>query len=99
MGVSWLRQRGPRPPQLVWSEWLAADEAGDAAHAQELASEMLAVVPDSYFVWFQAGLLSKALGRWSDSATRNARAVELFTPKDAEEFGGANPAAWNLGIA
>jgi hypothetical protein len=60
---------------------------------------MLRLTPDSYNVWFQAGLLSKALGEWTQSLERNARALELFTREDGEEFGGVNPAAWNLGIA
>jgi hypothetical protein len=64
-----------------------------------LAAEMLELTPDSYYVWFQAGLLSKARGEWTESLERNARALELFTPEDGEEFGGVNPAAWNLGIA
>lgn len=88
--------RGPRD---VWLDWTAADEAGDTEQAIRLASELLQLTPRSYFSWFHAGLLSKALGNWAESAERNAHAVELFTPKDAEDFGGVNPAAWNLGIA
>ncbi len=76
-----------------------ADDAGDTARAVAAAEQMLALAPDSSFVWFQAGLLSKALGRWDEAVARNARAVELFTPADAARFEGDNPAAWNLGIA
>jgi hypothetical protein len=83
----------------VWSDWKAADEAGDAGLALVLASELLELTPKSYYCWFQAGLLSKALGNWPESLDRNKRALKLFTPKDADEFNGANPAAWNLGIA
>ncbi|ALV43567.1 hypothetical protein AU252_22295 [Pseudarthrobacter sulfonivorans] len=83
----------------MWSDWKAADEAGDAGLAAALASELVELTPKSYCSWFQAGLLSKAVGNWPESLERNRRALELFTPKDAEEFGGANPAAWNLGIA
>jgi hypothetical protein len=78
---------------------MSADEAGDTRAAVDLADELLALTPDSAFSWFHAGMLSKALGRWEESAVRNARAVELFTPEDAEAFDGENPAAWNLGIA
>jgi hypothetical protein len=78
---------------------MAADDAGDAGSAAALASELLELTPKSYYSWFQAGLLSKALGNWPESSERNARALELYTPKDADEFNGANPAAWNLGIA
>lgn len=98
MGRTWgFRNR--RGPHDVWSEWMAADEAGDAARAAVLASELLELTPKSYYSWFQAGLLSKALGNWPESLERNAQAVEHFTAKDGDEFGGVNPAAWNLGIA
>lgn len=98
MGRTWgFRKR--RGPHDVWSEWKAADEAGDAATAAVLASELLQLTPTSYYSWFQAGLLAKALGNWPESRERNGRAVELFTAKDGKEFDGANPAAWNLGIA
>ncbi|SDK95156.1 hypothetical protein SAMN04487913_104212 [Arthrobacter sp. ok362] len=83
----------------MWSDWKAADEAGDAGSAAAFASELLQLTPKSYFSWFQAGLLSKAFGNWPESSARNVQALELFTPKDADEFNGANPAAWNLGIA
>jgi tetratricopeptide (TPR) repeat protein len=98
-GRTWAGFRKKRGPQEVWSDWKAADEAGDAGRAALLASELLQLTPESYYSWFQAGLLSKARGNWPESIERNARALELFTPKDAEEFNGANPAAWNLGIA
>ncbi|ADX74506.1 hypothetical protein Asphe3_34010 [Pseudarthrobacter phenanthrenivorans Sphe3] len=88
-----------RGPGEVWRDWTAADEAGDAERAAALAAELLELTPRSYFSWFHAGLLSKALGNWAESSERNARALELFTPEDAEAFDGVNPAAWNLGIA
>lgn len=88
-----------RGPEEVWRDWTAADEAGDAERASALASELLELTPRSYFSWFHAGLLSKALRNWAESSERNARALELFTPEDAEAFDGVNPAAWNLGIA
>jgi tetratricopeptide (TPR) repeat protein len=93
------RGDGGRSPRQVWADWQTADEAGDTAAAVALAEELLALTPDSSFSWFQAGLLSKALGNWEESAQRNKRAVELFTPRDAKAFDGDNPAAWNLGIA
>jgi hypothetical protein len=96
---SWADFGKKRKPQDVWSDWKAADEAGDADGAARLAAELLQLTPNSYYSWFQAGILSKARGNWPESAERNARAVQLFTSKDAEEFDGANPAAWNLGIA
>lgn len=99
MGQIWAGFGKKRGPRDVWSDWKAADETGHAARAAALASELLELTPTSYYSWFQAGLLSKALGNWAESLDRNARALELFTPEDAEEFGGANPAAWNLGIA
>lgn len=98
-GRTWAGFRKKPGPQEVWSAWKAADEAGDAGRAALLASELLQLTPESYYSWFQAGLLSKARRNWPESAERNARALELFTPKDAEEFNGDNPAAWNLGIA
>lgn len=78
---------------------MAADEAGDAERAGELAAEMVAVVPNSYRAWFEAGMYSKARADWSESAARNARAVQLFDAGDDQAFEGENPAAWNLGIA
>lgn len=99
MGRTWAGFGKKRGPHEVWSDWRAADEAGDAGRAAALASELLELTPQSYYSWFQAGLLSKALGNWPESSERNAQALELFTAKDADEFNGANPAAWNLGIA
>ncbi|WP_139386190.1 tetratricopeptide repeat protein [Arthrobacter sp. P2b] len=95
----WTGFGSRRGPTEVWSDWTAADEAGDAKRAAQLASEMLRLAPDSFDAWFHAGLLSKAQGEWAQSLERNARAVELFSSRDAEEFDGVNPAAWNLGIA
>ena len=51
----------------MWSDWKAADEAGDAVLAAVLASELLELTPKSYDSWFQAGLLSKALGNFYSS--------------------------------
>jgi hypothetical protein len=99
MGRVWPRKKSDRSPRAVWAEWERADTAGDADRASALADELLSLTPDSSFNWFHAGMLSKALGRWQESAVRNSRAVELFTAKDAEMFDGDNPAAWNLGIA
>ncbi|WP_437771713.1 tetratricopeptide repeat protein [Arthrobacter sp. KNU40] len=99
VGSTWTGFRKKRRPQDVWSDWMAADEAGDADGAARLAAELVELTPKSYYSWFQAGLLSKARGNWRESVDRNRRALELFTAKDSEEFGGANPAAWNLGIA
>ncbi|MDQ0276567.1 hypothetical protein QO003_000870 [Arthrobacter silviterrae] len=67
--------------------------------AARFASELLELTPMSFHSWFHAGLFSKARGNWPESLERNDRALELFTPQDAEAFDGANPAAWNLGIA
>lgn len=90
------KQRGPRE---VWLEWTAADEAADADKAAALAAELLELTPRSYFSWFHAGLLSKARCNWPEVLERNVRALEFFTPADAKDFDGVNPAAWNLGIA
>ncbi|GAT86901.1 hypothetical protein CVCC1112_1560 [Paenarthrobacter nicotinovorans] len=83
----------------MWADWQAANEAADAGSAGKYASELLKVTPDSFFSWFEAGLLSKARANWAESVERNQRALDLFTERDAIEFGGASPAAWNLGIA
>lgn len=88
-----------RSPKAVWADWQAANEAADAGSAGKYASELLKVTPDSFFSWFEAGLLSKARANWAESVERNQRALDLFTERDAIEFGGASPAAWNLGIA
>jgi hypothetical protein len=95
----WQGHGEQRGPQDVWSDWTAADDAGETDRAMLLAAEMLRLAPTSFHAWFHAGLLSKALGKWAESLERNARAVELFTPVEAEDFEGVNPAAWNLGIA
>src|SRR5688572_28783112 len=84
----WTGFGSQRGPTEVWSDWTAADEAGDAKRAAQLASEMLRLAPDSFDAWFHAGLLSKAQGEWEESLERNARAVELFSSRDAEEFDG-----------
>jgi hypothetical protein len=96
---NWHGHGNQRGPQEVWSEWTAADDAGETDKALALAAEMLRVAPGSFYAWFHAGLLSKALGRWAESLERNARAVELFTAVEAADFEGVNPAAWNMGIA
>ncbi|MFI2564966.1 tetratricopeptide repeat protein [Paenarthrobacter sp. NPDC018779] len=88
-----------RAPRQVWSEWQAANEANDAESAERFASELIDVAPEVFFSWFEAGLLSKARRKWAESAERNRRALALFTETEAAEFGGASPAAWNLGIA
>ncbi|HJQ07836.1 MAG TPA: hypothetical protein VJ872_20450 [Nocardioides sp.] len=86
----------PRGPREVWADWQAAP---DAETAEVFAAELVAIRPQSFTAWFEAGLLSKAQGRWHDCLERNARAVELFTAADAVPYDGANPAAWNLGTA
>ncbi len=88
-----------RTAGTVWDEWKRADEAGDAEAAGRLAAEMLELVPGFFEIWFEAGMYSKARADWAESAARNQRAVELFTPENAAAFDGVNPAAWNLGIA
>lgn len=99
MTLPWRRDRAARSPAEVWAEWQAADEAGDAVRAGELASEMTRVAPGDFAAWFEAGLFSKARRDWAACAERNLRALELFTDADAEVYEGTNPAAWNLGIA
>jgi len=89
----------PRGPREIWSEWMAANEAGDPARAGSLAEELTRSVPDSFHAWFEAGLRSKAIRDWTTCAERNARALDLFTPQIGGDFDGVNPAAWNLGIA
>ncbi len=59
--------RKKRSPHVVWSAWEAADEARDAGLAAALASELLELTPKSDYSWFQAGLLSKAVGNWPES--------------------------------
>ncbi|QOT19419.1 M48 family metallopeptidase [Paenarthrobacter sp. YJN-5] len=98
-GRMWSGFKKKRAPRQVWSDWQAANEANDVESAERFASELLDVAPEVFFSWFEAGLLSKARGNWAESAERNQRALALFTETEAAEFGGANPAAWNLGIA
>lgn len=93
------RRASERAPKVVWDEWLEADRAGDAEQAGRLAEEMVTVAPNSFRAWFEAGLYSKARGRWAESAQRNKRAAELCSEQDRHEYDGVNPAAWNLGIA
>lgn len=88
--------RGPRDVAL---EWQQADEAGDAERVGRLARELIGFLPDSFDAWFEAGMHSKARREWPDAAERNLRAMELYSDRQREEFGGQNPAAWNLGIA
>lgn len=78
---------------------MAANDAGDADRAGELAAEMTQVAPDSFSSWFEAGLHAKARRNWSMSLEWNRRAVETFGELEASEYDGVNPAAWNLGIA
>lgn len=99
MSRFWGRGPRSRAPREIWSDWMDANDAGDAVRAGELAAEMLAAAPDKFVAWFQAGLLSKALGNWSEAIARNERALSLITLEDIEEYDGQNPAAWNLGIA
>ncbi|MGO4249459.1 tetratricopeptide repeat protein [Paenarthrobacter sp. RAF54_2] len=98
-GRVWSGFRKKRAPQDVWADWQAANEAADADSAAKYASELLTVTPDSFFTWFEAGLLSKARGNWAESVARNQHALDLFTEWEAAHFDGASPAAWNLGIA
>jgi hypothetical protein len=76
-----------------------ANEAGDVARAGLNAVAMTEAAPGSFHSWFEAGLYAKARRDWVRSLTWNSRALELFGEGEAEEFGGSNPAAWNLGIA
>ncbi len=92
----WGRSRKGRTTAEVWREWQAAE---DPDKANVFAQELVALAPGSYHAWFEAGLLSKALRRWQESAERNQQAMGLFDPSDAASFDGDNPAAWNLGIA
>lgn len=99
MARMWGWSKRGRSAKDVWAAWQAADEVGDADRASELAAELLTIAPDTFVVWFEAGLLSKALGDWPEAVRRNERALSLFTSADADGFDGVNPAAWNLGIA
>jgi hypothetical protein len=100
--MRWRRGVGgdaARTPKQVWAEWIAANDEGDHDRAGLLAAEMTRVAPDSFFAWFEAGLHAKARRDWRQSADWNGRAMALFGGDQASEFDGANPAAWNLGIA
>jgi hypothetical protein len=99
MGRAWGRRERERSPKQIWSEWMAANDAGDPDRAGRLAAEMVTAAPDASGAWFEAALYSKARGRWQEAAERNERAVALFTSADSEAYEAANPAAWNLGIA
>ncbi|WP_229051454.1 hypothetical protein [Aeromicrobium sp. Leaf350] len=92
-------QDDERAPDKIGAEWQAADDAGDAARAGELAEEMTQRLPESFMGWFQAGLYSKARRDWVTSLERNRRADQLYGERQVEEFEGVNPAAWNLAIA
>lgn len=78
---------------------MAANEAGDVARAEACAVALTEAVPNSFSSWFEAGLHAKARRDWHRCLSWNSRAVGLFGPAEADEFGGVNPAAWNLGIA
>lgn len=93
------KKAAQRSPKQIWADWLAANEAGDATRAGECAAEMVAAVPGAYSSWFEAGLHAKARREWKQSAEWNTRALDLFGAAESKEFEGANPAAWNLGIA
>jgi len=99
MGGIWPRRSAGRRPRQVWADWKAADEAGDTARAEELAREAIEVAPHTHRAWFDAALLSKARLDWPTASERNQRALSLYSKRDALEFGGDKPAAWNLGIA
>jgi hypothetical protein len=88
-----------RTPALVWADWVAANEAGDAERAGHLAEEMTRVAPESFYSWFEAGLHAKARHDWVRCLEWNRRAATLFGPGEQQDFGGVNPAVWNLGIA
>ncbi|MER7247643.1 hypothetical protein [Kribbella sp. NPDC000426] len=94
-----FRRGGGRDPRQVAQEFAEAVQPGDAERAGRLAKELTEVLPRSFGAWFEAGMYSKARQEWADSAARNRRAAELITDAERREFGGANPAAWNLGIA
>lgn len=93
------RDKRKRTAKAVWSEWMEANDAGDAERAGQLATEMTRVAPESFHSWFEAALHAKARRDWPQCLAWNLRAAELFGEKEASQFGGVNPAAWNLGIA
>ncbi|KAA1426972.1 tetratricopeptide repeat protein [Nocardioides antri] len=78
---------------------MQANESGDVERAGQLAAEMTRVAPESFEAWFEAGLHAKARRDWPRCAKWNERAMELFGQHQVDEYGGVNPAAWNLGIA
>ena len=88
-----------REPGEVAREWQVADEAGDAERVGQLVRELTELLPDSFGAWFEAAMHSKARCEWAEAAERNRRAMTLFSDQERQEFEGANPAAWNLGIA
>jgi len=88
-----------RSPEQIWADWMAANTAEDLERAGACADEMTRAVPESFHAWYEAALHAKAVRDWTLCAARNKRALSLFTPVAAADFGGANPAAWNLGIA
>jgi hypothetical protein len=88
-----------RSPKEIWADWMDANEAGDVARAGACAVALTEAAPASFHSWFEAGLYAKARREWDRCLAWNSRALELFGAPEAEEFGGANPAAWNLGIA
>jgi len=76
-----------------------ANAAGDVQRASACAEAMTEAAPEAFAAWFEAGLHAKARRDWPRCRTWNARAMELFGEAERQEFDGANPAAWNLGIA
>lgn len=76
-----------------------ANEAGDVERANACAEAMTQAAPEVFAAWFEAGLHAKARRDWPRCRAWNARAIELFGDAERQEFDGANPAAWNLGIA
>jgi hypothetical protein len=93
------RRSAGRSPKAIWADWTEANKAGDADRAEACAEALIAVAPEEFATWFEAGLHAKARRQWERSAEWNERALDLFGPAQSEEFEGANPAAWNLGIA
>lgn len=89
---------GPSPRE-IWADWLDANEKGDVTRAGSCAVALTEAAPTSFHSWFEAGLHAKARRDWDRCRAWNSRALELFGDPESEEFGGANPAAWNLGIA
>ena len=88
-----------RSPKQIWADWLDANEAGDVARASSCAVALTEAAPASFSAWFEAGLHAKARREWDRCVAYNSRALEVYGKPQAEEFGGANPSAWNLGIA